>query len=209
MRTSDRDLRAYVAGEFGKLVGNSAFVNAVEGRDAADVIGRGAELIDATGENSALSTARAAQESERIVSRMQPAIIRGERRMLRIVNVPLSTGAVAGFAIDVQDLEDAQTELARNIESQRELADRMTAGTAQKIENGQYVRKYYSSFIGYLPAKDPEISILVSLDNPSGGSYYGGTVSGPAFREVASKVAEYLGIPPQFAVTNETRVARL
>ena len=51
--------------------------------------------------------------------------------MLRIANVPLSTGAVAGFAIDVQDLEDARTELTRYIESQRELADRMTAGTAQ------------------------------------------------------------------------------
>jgi signal transduction histidine kinase len=62
---------------------------------------------------------------------MQPAIIHGERRMLRIVNVPLSTGAVAGFAVDVQDLEDARAELARHIESQRELADRMTAGTAQ------------------------------------------------------------------------------
>jgi signal transduction histidine kinase len=62
---------------------------------------------------------------------MQPAIIHGERRMLRVVNVPLSTGAVAGFAIDIQDLEDARAELARYIESQRELADRMTAGTAQ------------------------------------------------------------------------------
>ena len=62
---------------------------------------------------------------------MQPAIIHGERRMLRIVNVPLSIGAVAGFAVDVQDLEDARLELARHIESQRELADRMTAGTAQ------------------------------------------------------------------------------
>jgi signal transduction histidine kinase len=51
--------------------------------------------------------------------------------MLRIVNVPLSTGAVAGFAVDVQDLEDARAELARHRESQRELADRMTAGTAQ------------------------------------------------------------------------------
>ena len=49
--------------------------------------------------------------SGRVVSRMQPAIIRGERRMLRIVNVPLSTGAVAGFAVDVQDLEDARAEL--------------------------------------------------------------------------------------------------
>ena len=110
---------------------NSAFVAAVEGRDAADVIAKGSELIDAEGERSAVAAAREAQESERVVSRMQPAIIRGERRMLRIVNVPLSTGAVAGFAIDVQDLEDARTELARHIESQRELADRMTAGTAQ------------------------------------------------------------------------------
>ena len=46
-------------------------------------------------------------------SRTQPATIGGERRMLRIVDVPLPTGAVAGFAIDIQDLEDARIELAR------------------------------------------------------------------------------------------------
>jgi signal transduction histidine kinase len=110
---------------------NSAFVDAVEGKDAADVIERGSELVDAEGDDSAAATARKAVESGRVQSQMQPAIIRGERRMLRIVNVPLPTGAVAGFAVDVQDLEDARTELARYIESQRELADRMTAGTAQ------------------------------------------------------------------------------
>jgi signal transduction histidine kinase len=110
---------------------NSAFVQAVEGRDAQDVIERGAELIDAQGEDSASAAAHEAQASGRIVSRMQPAIIHGERRMLRIVNVPLATGAVAGFAVDVQDLEEARAELARHMESQRELADRMTAGTAQ------------------------------------------------------------------------------
>ena len=110
---------------------NSAFVHSVEANDAGEVIERGFELIDAEGESSAVATARQAQESGHIVSRMQPAILRGERRMLRIVNVPLSTGAVAGFAVDVQDLEDARTELSRHMESQRELADRMTAGTAQ------------------------------------------------------------------------------
>lgn len=68
-------------------------------------------------------------------------------------------------------------------------------GTAEKVENGQYVKKYYSSFIGYLPAADPELSILVSLDDPVGGAYYGGSVSGPVFREVARKVAQYLGLP--------------
>ena len=79
-------------------------------------------------------------------------------------------------------------------------------GTAQKIENGQYVRKYYSSFIGYFPAADPEISILVSLDDPSDGAYYGGSVAGPVFRAVAEKVAQYLGLEPQ---TPQTQVAQL
>jgi signal transduction histidine kinase/PAS domain-containing protein len=110
---------------------NSAFVHAVEAKDAAEVIERGAELVDAVGEDSAIASAKHAHDHGRVVSRMQAAIIRGERRMLRIVNVPLSSGAVAGFAVDVQDLEDARAELGRYIESQRELADRMTAGTAQ------------------------------------------------------------------------------
>jgi signal transduction histidine kinase len=110
---------------------NSAFVHAVEGRDAADVIARGSELIEAASDGGALASARTAQESGKQVSRLQAAITRGERRMLKIVDVPLATGAVAGFAIDVQDVEDARIELARHIESQRELADRMTTGTAQ------------------------------------------------------------------------------
>ena len=107
---------------------NSAFVRAVEGQDAADVITRGTELID--GETARAGAARAMEAGE-AQSRNMPATIDGERRMLRIVDVPLATGAVAGFAIDVQELEDARSELARNIQSQRELADRMTAGTAQ------------------------------------------------------------------------------
>jgi signal transduction histidine kinase len=108
---------------------NSAFVEAVEGRNAADVIARSSELVGDSDE--AKAAAVSALETGRPLKRRQPAIVRGERRMLEIVNVPLPTGAVAGFALDVQDLDDARAELARHIESQRELADRMTAGAAQ------------------------------------------------------------------------------
>jgi signal transduction histidine kinase len=108
---------------------NSAFVEAVEGRDAADVIARSSELIGDV--NEAQSSAMAALESGKPTSRKQAAIVRGERRMLQIVNVPLPTGAVAGFALDVQDLEEARGELARQVQSQRDLVDRMTAGAAQ------------------------------------------------------------------------------
>jgi signal transduction histidine kinase len=116
---------------------NAAFVAAVEGRDAAEVIQRGAELIDATGPEGARAGAEAALESGRPYSRTQPATIGQERRMLRIVDVPLPTGAVAGFAIDIQDLEDARIELASHQESQRELADRMSAGVVQFDDDRQ------------------------------------------------------------------------
>ena len=110
---------------------NSAFVAAVEARDAAEVIARGSELIDSPGDDSARAGALAALEAGRPWIRTQPATIGGERRMLKVVDVPLSTGAVAGFAIDIQDLEDARFELAQHVESQRELADRMTSGVVQ------------------------------------------------------------------------------
>jgi signal transduction histidine kinase len=110
---------------------NSAFVAAVEARDAAEVIARGSELVDSPGDEGARAGALAALESGRPHVRNQAAIIGGERRMLKLVDVPLPTGAVAGFAIDIQDLEDARFELAQHIESQRELADRMAAGAVQ------------------------------------------------------------------------------
>src|SRR5205085_489597 len=110
---------------------NRAFVDAVEGADAADVIARGSELVDAPGPDSARSAASLALETGKPYERLQPATIRGERRVLRVVNVPLPTGAVAGFAIDVQELEDARADFERHLQSQRDLADRMTAGTAQ------------------------------------------------------------------------------
>lgn len=71
-------------------------------------------------------------------------------------------------------------------------------GTAQKFDFslGIYSKDKYSSlFVGYVPAENPQISILVLLDEPK-GSYYGGTVAAPVFQEIASKSLPYLSIPP-------------
>ncbi|GAH68324.1 unnamed protein product, partial [marine sediment metagenome] len=70
-------------------------------------------------------------------------------------------------------------------------------GTAQKFDFsiGKYSEDKYSSFfMGYVPAENPKISILVLLDEPK-GSYYGGTVAAPVFQEIASKVLPYLSVP--------------
>ncbi|MCY7339383.1 MAG: PAS-domain containing protein [Sphingomonas bacterium] len=133
---------------------NSAFVLAVEARDAAEVIARGSELVDVPGGDSARAGAQRALELGKPYSRTQPATIGEERRMLRLVDVPLPTGAVAGFAIDIQDLEDARIELARHIESQRELADHMTAGAAQFNADRQL--DFFNQPFAIMARLDPE-----------------------------------------------------
>jgi cell division protein FtsI (penicillin-binding protein 3) len=68
-------------------------------------------------------------------------------------------------------------------------------GTAQKVENGFYVRKYFSSFIGFLPADNPQICISVTMDDPKRG-YYGGQTAAPVFKQIAERTANYLNIRP-------------
>lgn len=69
-------------------------------------------------------------------------------------------------------------------------------GTSQKWINGEYSHsKYFASFIGFVPANDPAFLLLVAIDEPQ-GSYYGGSVAAPAFREIAIKTLRYLDIPP-------------
>jgi cell division protein FtsI (penicillin-binding protein 3) len=66
-------------------------------------------------------------------------------------------------------------------------------GTAQKLDaNGAYSHnKFTGSFVGFAPAEDPLVVIVVSLDEPH-PQYYGGVVAAPVFRNVAGDVIRYL-----------------
>jgi len=66
-------------------------------------------------------------------------------------------------------------------------------GTAQKLEaNGTYSHdKFIASFIGFAPAEDPLLAVVVTVDEPR-GSYYGGVVAAPVFQKVAGDVIRYL-----------------
>jgi cell division protein FtsI (penicillin-binding protein 3) len=66
-------------------------------------------------------------------------------------------------------------------------------GTAQKLEsNGTYSHsKFVASFIGFAPAEDPQIAVVVTIDEPH-GSYYGGVISAPVFKNVSADVLKYL-----------------
>jgi signal transduction histidine kinase len=110
---------------------NTAYVRAVEGVDAADVVARGLELIEGSGQGGPLAGATAARETGRPDVRVLPATIGGARRSMQLHDVPLPSGGVAGFAIDVEELEEAQAREQRFAEAQRAMLDRLSAGVAQ------------------------------------------------------------------------------
>ena len=81
-------------------------------------------------------------------------------------------------------------------------------GTAQKIDgNGKYSNKrYIATFIGFAPAENPEIAILVIVDEPVNVNY-GGIVAAPAFKKIAHETFNYLNISPRTKKGLKTRLA--
>lgn len=69
-------------------------------------------------------------------------------------------------------------------------------GTAQKIDSrtGRYsASQFVSSFVGYVPANNPRLAMIVVIDEPQGESW-GGTVAAPVFNRVGEQVLNYLGV---------------
>ena len=70
-------------------------------------------------------------------------------------------------------------------------------GTAQKVKDGKYMTgNYILSFIGFLPADNPELVVYVAVDNPKGVTQYGGTVSAPIARNVMLSAIDIFDFEP-------------
>ncbi|MCL5022992.1 MAG: penicillin-binding protein 2 [Nitrospirae bacterium] len=70
-------------------------------------------------------------------------------------------------------------------------------GTAQMIDprTRRYSKeKYVSSFVGFVPADNPKMAMIVVIYEPKGQTY-GGVVAAPAFRQIAEKALSYLDVP--------------
>jgi penicillin-binding protein 2 len=71
-------------------------------------------------------------------------------------------------------------------------------GTAQKIDPKTHAyssTKYIGSFVGFAPVKNPAVVIIVVIDEPQ-GSYHGGDVAAPVFREIAEQILPDLSVTP-------------
>lgn len=115
---------------------NGAYVRAVEAKNAVAVIDGGIELCETVAGVSAAEAADEARIAGAAQVRTIPVTIEGERRIMRVVDVPLApTGGrvigIAGYAIDIQELESERGAHRRFVDTQRELLDRLSAAVAQ------------------------------------------------------------------------------
>lgn len=70
-------------------------------------------------------------------------------------------------------------------------------GTAQKVNNGVYMDgNYILSFIGFMPADDPELVLYVAIDHPHNVTQYGGTVAAPIAKNIFKSAVNILNIKP-------------
>lgn len=110
---------------------NSAYVKAVEGMSANDVIERGLELVEASGGRTPFAMAAQARDKNEVLTRTVPATIGGARRTMRVVDVPLGDAGVAGYAIDIEETEQVRGAFRRFRDAQRNMLDLLSAGVAQ------------------------------------------------------------------------------
>ncbi len=72
------------------------------------------------------------------------------------------------------------------------------SGTSQKIDFDVTGKTYVSSYCAFAPADDPEVIMLVMVDDPTGEKYYGSQVAAPICVDVLSEVLPYMGFFPEY-----------
>lgn len=115
---------------------------------------------------------------------------------------PQPVREVAGPAAISQIVTALKTVVGREGTAPKARLERYTVagktGTAEKVENGHYVEdKYFSSFLGFFPADQPELCIAVFIDEPPKGDHFGGAAAGPIFKAIAVRAANYLNLKPE------------
>lgn len=113
------------------LLVNTAYVRAVGGQDAAEVVQAGQELVETIDGLTPMAVAARALESNIASNRAVTTTIAGTRRAMEIVDLPIRGRGVAGYALDVHELIQARQATDRFRDAQRDMLDNLSAGVAQ------------------------------------------------------------------------------
>jgi len=109
---------------------NSAYVEAVGAPSAEEAVKGQVELIEAVDGLSAAQVARQAHEKDLPVERIVQATVGSQRRALRVSDLPLGKEGVAGYAIDIEPMEELSRQFRAFREAQRSMLDLLSIGVA-------------------------------------------------------------------------------
>jgi len=110
---------------------NQAYVDAVGGGNAAEVVEGQIELLEPEDGRSPAEIARETLQSQNKFERSVAATIHGARRTLRVSDLPLGHEGVAGYAIDIEEQQQVAREFRAFRDAQRALLDQLSVGVAQ------------------------------------------------------------------------------
>jgi signal transduction histidine kinase len=110
---------------------NSAYVKAVGAANAETAVRRQIELIERVDGLSASQVAKQARDKDLPVERIVQATVGSQRRTLRVSDLPLGDDGVAGYAIDIEEMEEQGRQFRAFREAQRSILDQLSIGVAQ------------------------------------------------------------------------------
>lgn len=110
---------------------NQAYVRAVGGDDPRAVVADGLELVESVDGLTARQIALQAAARQLPIERVVSATIDGMRRALRVSDLPLGQDGIAGYAVDIEEMEELSRTLRAFGEAQRAMLDQLSAGVAQ------------------------------------------------------------------------------
>jgi cell division protein FtsI (penicillin-binding protein 3) len=131
-----------------------------------------------------------------------PTFVKGTRRPDRAVIDPALAATLVGMLETVVGPEGSATRAA--VPNYRVAGK---TGTSRRASAGGYESRYVSVFAGMVPASNPRLVGVVVVNDPQGGSYYGGLVAAPVFGRVMEGAMRLLDVPPDHVLTALEAVA--
>lgn len=131
-----------------------------------------------------------------------PTFVKGTRRPDREVIDPALAATIVRMLETVVGPEGSATRAA--VPNYRVAGK---TGTSRRATAGGYESRYVSVFAGMVPASNPRLVGVVVVNDPRGGSYYGGLVAAPVFGRVMEGAMRLLDVPPDHVLTALESVA--
>ncbi len=159
----------------------------------------------------AAAASAVANGGELVQPRVLRAIIEGNRRTVvprKVIRRAIAPETAA------QLLPIMEGVVERGTARSARLADYTVAGktgTASKLVNGRYSKTdYYASFVGFVPSRQPALTIMVMIDSPHGPNHliFGGAVAAPIYQRIADAALRYLAVPPTLHAVPPVLVSR-